>query len=927
MGEAMNQAKERSGRVKSSRFDLLSLLGRVGLKTLRVKLFLVVLLLTSVSVVVVCGVAYFGFDNAIESSANLRNSAATTAESVDLIVFENIQFIRSLASDDVIADATERGAREAQSAGIKDIPDAVTTKQLEERYRETHALKRDDTLDRFLQEKRAVKGVFERMFFTDRYGLNVAMTWQTEDVVQSDERWWQEAMKSGIYIEDVKFDKPTETFSMEICVAIPSRSGGYSGVLKAKYNLQDAQDFVSRFKQYQSGYAYAVSRSGQIILHPDVELRNLEATEAFRRLRYGNPQGLGEQLKERAESGAGGTFYTDGIDRQTNNADARILSFEMSKGYKSTGFSFPGLGWLFVVDNSRNEVHAPAQAMVGWIVGTGLAAILLFGGFAFLFAKSVSRKIKEILNVTEEVRSGNTAARVGISTRDELEKVAHGFNTMMDRLAETAEKEQEQREALRISEEKYRSIIESVEDGYYEIDLDGSLTFFNEALMKIFGYPANELIGLNYKQYIEPDQLRIVQENFNEVYRTGVSKQNFAYQMNRKNGEKRYVETSISLVRNSEGEAVGFRGILRDVTERQLAEAVFERSMQDFLEVASMVSDGDLTRRADEGDETLGQVIQAVNRMLDNFSSMVTQVKQIGLSVSSSATEILAASEQIAAGSQRQADEITNTSSAVEEMAASMTQVSRNAEASAEAARRALDMAETGDRSVRFTTEAMTRIDTAVQQTADKMRNLGKRSTEISEIINLIDEIASQTNLLALNAAIEAAHAGQAGLGFSVVAEEIRKLAERSARATRDVGSLIKTVQSEINEALGAMDYGLKEVVSGTQVATEASTSLRDISTAVRQSAELIEEISAASEEQARITRNLAEAMQTISSITLETSAGAHETAQTLQGMVELSEHLNKAISQFKVGQDYVHPFSYDGPLPGNGQGARLPHE
>jgi twitching motility protein PilJ len=255
-------------------------------------------------------------------------------------------------------------------------------------------------------------------------------------------------------------------------------------------------------------------------------------------------------------------------------------------------------------------------------------------------------------------------------------------------------------------------------------------------------------------------------------------------------------------------------------------------------------------------------------------------------------------------------------------MAASMTQVSRNAEASAEAARRALDMAETGDKSVRFTTEAMTRIDAAVQQTAEKMRNLGRRSTEISEIINLIDEIASQTNLLALNAAIEAAHAGQAGLGFSVVAEEIRKLAERSARATRDVGSLIKTVQAEINEALGAMDYGLKEVVSGAQVATDASTSLKDISVAVRQSAELIEEISAASEEQARITRNLAEAMQTISSITLETSAGAHETAQTLQGMVELSEHLNNAISQFKVGQDYIHPFSYDGPLPGNGQGA-----
>jgi methyl-accepting chemotaxis protein len=206
----------------------------------------------------------------------------------------------------------------------------------------------------------------------------------------------------------------------------------------------------------------------------------------------------------------------------------------------------------------------------------------------------------------------------------------------------------------------------------------------------------------------------------------------------------------------------------------------------------------------------------------------------------------------------------------------------------------------------------MGRIDGAVQQTAEKMRLLGARSSEISEIIDLIDEIASQTNLLALNAAIEAAHAGQAGLGFSVVAEEIRKLAERSARATRDVGNLIKAIQGETSEALKAMENGMREVKGGSEVAEQASRALREISSAVRQSSELIEEISAASEEQARVTRNLADAMQTISSITLETTAGAHETAQTIQGMVGLSEQLNRAISQFKVNDDYVHPFSYD---------------
>jgi len=476
-------------------------------------------------------------------------------------------------------------------------------------------------------------------------------------------------------------------------------------------------------------------------------------------------------------------------------------------------------------------------------------------------------------------------------------------------------------EALRQSEEKYRTILESIEDGYYEVDLTGNFTFFNEPVCKTLGYPAEELMGLNNRQFMAPEIARQVYEEFHKVARTGEPSRDFAYQVTAKDGSLRFVESSITLKRDAAGKPSGFRGVVRDVTPRRRAEQEFEDNLKELLAMVSSVSEGDLTKRGKESGDTLGSVAQSVNTMLDHFSTMLTEVKQIGLSVSSSATEILAAAEQIAVGSQRQADEITNTSSAVEEMAASMTQVSRNAEASADSARRALEMAEHGDKSVRDTSEAMSRIDSAVQQTSEKMRLLGIRSSEISEIIDLIDEIASQTNLLALNAAIEAAHAGEAGLGFSVVADEIRKLAERSARATRDVGHLIKSIQTETSEALSAMEVGMKEVRGGSHLASQASRALQDISDAVRQSSELIEEISAASEEQARVTSNVAGAMQTISSITLETSAGAHETAQTIEGMVGLADRLNKSISQFRVKDDYIHPFSYDVSSSAGGRG------
>src|SRR6185437_14846471 len=171
-----------------------------------------------------CAVAYFNFIRAIESGEQLQRAAVSTADAVNLFLFENIQFAKSVATDDVLVEKAIQSAREAERLGINRIPDDEQIRILEERYKDTRVLKPDDGVNNFLREKRQVRGVIERMFFTDKYGLNVGMTSPTEDFVQSDEAWWREAMKSGIYLEDVKFDKPTETFDIEICVAIASKT-------------------------------------------------------------------------------------------------------------------------------------------------------------------------------------------------------------------------------------------------------------------------------------------------------------------------------------------------------------------------------------------------------------------------------------------------------------------------------------------------------------------------------------------------------------------------------------------------------------------------------------------------------------------------------------------------------------------------------
>jgi PAS domain S-box-containing protein len=459
---------------------------------------------------------------------------------------------------------------------------------------------------------------------------------------------------------------------------------------------------------------------------------------------------------------------------------------------------------------------------------------------------------------------------------------------------------QQAEQALLRESDLLNALMNSSSDIIYFKDLESRFIRINTAVHFGFDNPA-DVIGKSDFDFFTREHAQPAYDDEQKIIKTGVPLIGIEERETWADKEDTWASTTKTPLYDRERNIIGTFGITRDISERKRAEEILKKNLAQFQEFVSKVSEGDLTLRTKEAEDTLGLVAQSVNKMLDTFSAMLTEVKKHGLSVSSSASQILVAAEEIEVGMQQQTDEITNITSSVEEMAVCMRQISNHAEASADATRRALTTAEKGGHSVRDTSEAMVRINSAVEQTAEKMRMLGKRSTEISEIIDLIKDIAVQTNLLSLNAAIQAAHAGDAGLGFSVVADEIRKLAERSAFATKNVSQLIKGIQSEILEALSAMENGMKEVKNGSVLAEQSRQALQDISEVVEQSVQLIEEISIGSEEQARVTRNLATAMQTISGITMEASAGSHQTAQIIHGMVELSDNLNQSLSQFHV--------------------------
>ncbi len=323
--------------------------------------------------------------------------------------------------------------------------------------------------------------------------------------------------------------------------------------------------------------------------------------------------------------------------------------------------------------------------------------------------------------------------------------------------------------------------------------------------------------------------------------------------------------------------------------------------IMNMLSTVSAAADGNLTVEAEVTADALGSLADAFNMMVASLASLVEQVRNAATDMSTATNEILVSSAQMIKGAEEQQNHINNITSAVDEIAVSMQQVANNAEAAARASQMATEAAQKGEKSVEETILGMHRIRNTVQVTSKKIKSLGDRSIEIGEITTTIEDIARQTTILALNAAIEAARAGEHGRGFGVLAEEGRKLAERSSKATQDIGDLIKGIQAETNEAVRTMEEGTREVEEGTRLSDIAGTSLKEIDKSVGQVADLIQEISLAAKQQARGTDGVVRSMETISDITNLHADGVRKTTETIEQLATLSDRLTEAIGNFKI--------------------------
>jgi methyl-accepting chemotaxis protein len=318
---------------------------------------------------------------------------------------------------------------------------------------------------------------------------------------------------------------------------------------------------------------------------------------------------------------------------------------------------------------------------------------------------------------------------------------------------------------------------------------------------------------------------------------------------------------------------------------------------------------GDLTKRANVRVSFLGREIkdeivslgESVDAMASQVSNVIGRIAESSAQLASASEQLSASSTQIAEGADRQSGQTAQVATAMEEMNATVIEVAKNSQQVSESARGAQHIALDGGKVVEQAISAMQEVSESTEVTADTIKKLGRSSEEIGTIVSVINDIADQTNLLALNAAIEAARAGEQGRGFAVVADEVRKLAERTTKATKEISGMINTIQSETGKAVDAMAEGTQKVENGVTLANQAGEALKQIVTGVENVTDMISHIATSAEEQSSTTDEISRNMDSIAEVAKSNVSAIGEVANATNEMARLASELKDLVANFKI--------------------------
>ena len=326
-----------------------------------------------------------------------------------------------------------------------------------------------------------------------------------------------------------------------------------------------------------------------------------------------------------------------------------------------------------------------------------------------------------------------------------------------------------------------------------------------------------------------------------------------------------------------------------------------QEAIMRLLDELSNLADGDLTVQATVTEDITGAIADSINYAVEALRELVTTINDSAIQLDSAAKQTQGAAAHMAKASSAQSRQISAASESMADMAASIEEVSGNSERCSDVARHSVDVAHKGGDAVRRTIDGMNAIRETIQETSKRIKRLGESSQEIGNIVELINDIAEQTNILALNASIQASMAGEAGRGFAVVADEVQRLAERAANATKQIEVLVRTIQTDTNEAVVSMERSTTDVVGGALLAENAGAALEEIEQVSNQIASLVQNISASARQQAVASGNISKNMQVVREISSQTAEGSTATSTSIAKLAALSAQLRKSVAGFRL--------------------------
>jgi len=506
----------------------------------------------------------------------------------------------------------------------------------------------------------------------------------------------------------------------------------------------------------------------------------------------------------------------------------------------------------------------------------GMAMII-----GMIVANILCRPIRELTIAAHKITEGDYDIKVSAVSKNEIGSLISKFNKMVEIMAQQMQ------------------YVDLLPTPVMLIDNEYNIKYMNKTGAAILNKTQKELIGQKCYSNFKTSDCQTEKCSCAQAIKYGKTKAEET--VARPQGEPglpiMYTGTPI---RDKNGNIIGALEYVVDISEIKNMQKYLNRKTSEILSAIEKFAEGDLSILLDiEKDDDMGRLFKGFNNAVGKIRNLLTEVIAAIDATASASNQISGSTEEIAAGAQEQSSQTTEVASAIEEMTKTIIETTTHSSNAAESAKKAGSIAHEGGLVVEETITRIIRVAEAVKISSQKVATLGKNSEQIGEIVQVINDIADQTNLLALNAAIEAARAGEQGRGFAVVADEVRKLAERTTKATKEIAEMIKQIQKDTFAAVETMNEGTEAVEKGRDSAYRAGQSLKQIIKGAEETLKVVDQVAIASEEQSTAAEQISRNIDGINNITKETTLGIQQIAKASEELNNLTANLQTIASQF----------------------------